>query len=57
MLFFAFCNILYFIYFIFCFLEHMEVPRLGVKSELQPLAYATAIATQDLTHVYDQHHS
>ena len=23
-------------------LQHMEVPRLGVKSELQPLAYTTA---------------
>ena len=26
---------------------HMEVPRLGVESELQLLAYATATATQD----------
>ena len=25
----------------------MEVPRLGVKSELQPLAYATATAKPD----------
>ena len=35
----------------------MEVPRLGVQSELQPLAYTTAIATQDPGLVYDLHHS
>ena len=34
---------------------HMETPRLGVESELQLLAYATA--TQDLSHVCDLHHS
>ena len=27
---------------------HMEVPRLGVESELQPLAYTTATAMPDL---------
>ena len=35
-------------FFIFCFLglhlQHMEVPRLGVTLELQPLANATASA-------------
>ena len=31
----------------------MEVPRLGVKSELQLLAYATATATPDLDHICD----
>ena len=36
---------------------HMEVPRLGVKSELQLLAYATAIAMRDPSHVCDVHHS
>ena len=37
----------------------MEVPRLGVKSELQLLAYATAIAiaTPDPSHIFDLHHS
>ena len=50
-----------FIYFLFlCFLgphlQHMEVPRLGVKSELQLLAYTTA-TTQDPSHVFDLHHS
>ena len=35
----------------------MEVPRLGVKLELQLPAYATAIATQDPSHVCDLHHN
>ena len=35
----------------------MDIPRLGVKSELQLLAYATATATRDLSHICDQHHS
>ena len=45
----------------FCFLGlhlwHMELPRLGVKSELQLPAYTTAIATPDLSHVCDLYHS
>ena len=36
---------------------HLEVPRLGVESELQLLAYATARAISDLSHVCDLHHS
>ena len=35
----------------------MEVPRLGVKLELQPLAYTTATAMWDLSYVCDLHHS
>ena len=36
----------------------MEVPRLGVvELELQLLAYTTAIAMQDLSHICDLHHS
>ena len=31
--------------------RHMEVPRLGVKSELEPLAYATATAMEDPSHI------
>ena len=46
---------------LFCFLgphpRHMEVPRRGVKSELQLLVYTTATATEDLSHVCDLHHS
>jgi len=36
---------------------HMEVPRLGVKSELQLPAYTTATATPDPSRVCDLHHS
>ena len=50
-----------FYFIIFCFLglhpQHMEVPRLEVKTELQLLAYATATAMQDLSHICDLHHS
>ena len=35
----------------------MEVPRLGVESELPLLAYTTATATQDLSCVCGLHHS
>ena len=35
----------------------MEVPRLGVESELQLLAYTTATAMLDLSCVCDLHHS
>ena len=56
---------LFFIYvfFIFVFLPflglplwHMEVPRLGVKSELQLPAYATVTATPDPSCIYNLHH-
>ena len=49
----------HFILFTFAFFlrlhpQHMEVPRLGVKSGLQLPAYSTATATarQDLSHVW-----
>ena len=35
----------------------MEIPRLGVQSELQPPAYTTAPATPDLSHICHLHHS
>ena len=35
----------------------MQVPRLGVESELQLQAYATAIATRDSSHVCNLRHS
>ena len=38
-------------------LEALEVPRLGVKSELQLLANATATAALDLSHIYNLNHS
>ena len=47
--------------FFFCFLGphlwHMEVPGLGVESELQLPAYTTATVTPDLSHNYKLHHS
>ena len=36
---------------------HMEVPRLGVQSELLLLVYARAIAMPDLSCICDLHHS
>ena len=48
---------------LFCFLgsplhpPHIEVPRLGITSELQLPAYTTATATWDLSHVCHLHHS
>ena len=36
---------------------HTEVPKLGVKLELQPPAYSTATATRDLRCVCNLHHS
>ena len=35
----------------------MEIPRLGVESELQPPVYAAATATQNPSHICDLHHS
>ena len=35
----------------------MEVPRLGVESELQLPAYTTATATPDLSLICNLHHS
>ena len=46
-----------FFFFLGLYLRQMKVPRLRVESELQPSAYATAIATQHLSHVCDIHHS
>ena len=48
-------------YFFFVFLgphpRHKEVPRLGVKSELQLPVYTTTTAMQDPNHIFDLHHS
>ena len=35
----------------------MEVPRLGVESEVQLQAYTTATAMSDLSRICDLHHS
>ena len=53
----------FFFLFFFSFLSfvclgpHVEVPRLGVESELQLPAYTPAIATWDLSHVCKLHHN
>ena len=50
---------IFYLFFVFLglHLKHMEVPRLGIKLELQPPAYTTATATQDLSQVCNLHHS
>ena len=47
----------FFFFFLGPYLCHMEVPRLGVKLQLQPPAYATATAVPDPSHVCDLHQS
>ena len=51
----------FFFFFFFCLYraspQHMEVPRLGVESELQLPAYTAATATPNPSHVYSLHHS
>ena len=46
-----------FLFFFFFYLRHMEVPRLGGKSELSLLAYTTVTAMPDLSCICDLHHS
>ena len=48
-------TIVYLLFFLGPHLQHMEVPWLGVESELQSLAYTTATATWDLRCVCDLH--
>ena len=50
--------ILYIYLFIYLFilglhLKHMEVPRLGIESQMKMPAYATATATPDPSHICD----
>ena len=47
----------FFFFFLGLYLQHMEVPRLGVQLELQLLAYTTTTATPDPSHVYNLQHS
>ena len=50
-------------FFIFCFYflgpysQHIDIPGLGVETELQLLAYATVTATWDLSCFCSLHHS
>lgn len=54
---FSFLFLFFFLVFLGLYSRHMEVPRLGVESELQLLAYTTAIGTPDLSCVCYLHHS
>ena len=49
--------LLSFLPFLWPHLQHLEVPRLGVKSELLLPACARATATQDPSHTCNLHHS
>ena len=46
-----------FVFFLGLHLQDMEVPRLGVQSEMLLPAYATTTAMPDLRHICDLHHS
>ena len=46
-----------FFFFLGPYLQHMEVPRLGVELELQLPAYTTATAMPDSSRICDLHHS
>ena len=46
-----------FLFFLWLHLGHIEVPRLGVKSELQRQVYATAMATLDPSQICNVCHS
>ena len=52
---------IYIYFFFFCFLgphpQHMEIPRIEFKSELQLPTYTTATATRDPSLDCDLHHS
>ena len=54
-----FFNFYFFVFCLFLGLHpwYVGVPRRGGQSELQPLAYATATAMPDLSHIWDLHHS
>ena len=54
---FIYLFILLFFFFKGPHVRHMEVPRLGVESELQPPAYTTATAMPDPSRICDLHHS
>ena len=51
------CQFFFFLVFLGPQVQHIEIPRLGVQSELWPSAYTTATAMRDLSHICDLHHS
>ena len=52
-----FPEILFFFSYLWPHLQYMEVPRLGVESELQLRAYTTAIGMWGLSQVFELYHS
>ena len=48
---------MYFFFFLWLHLWHLEVPRLGIKLELQLPAYTTATAMRDLSGICNLYHS
>ena len=54
---FVICKFFFFFAFLGPYLQHMELPRLGVKSELQPPATAITTAVPDPSWVCELHHS
>ena len=61
MVFFFFLSFPFFFFFFFCLLvphlQHMEVPRLGVKSKQQLPAFTTTTAMPAQNHICDLYHS
>ena len=57
MLYFLKIIVVIFLSFLWLHLRHMGVPRLGVQTELQMSAHATATAMQHTSRVYNVHHS
>ena len=55
--FFSFLFFFHLLSFLGPYLWHMEGPRLGVYSELQPSAYTTATSMPDPSHICNLHHS
>ena len=51
------CVFFFSFFFLGSYSWHMEVPRLGVKLELQLPAYSMATAMPDLSLICDLHHS
>ena len=50
-------SVLFYFFLLEPHLQHREVPRLGVGSELQPPAYATPTAAPNLSHSFNLHES
>ena len=50
-------HVLFVYFYLQLHLQHMEVSRQGVESELQLLVFATPTATQDLSCICNLYHS